>query len=68
MTAAHAGAAMATDCVDFVDEDDARCLLLALQEEVAHTRSAHADKHFDEVRTGDREERHTGFACNGSRK
>jgi energy-converting hydrogenase Eha subunit H len=36
VTAAEAGAAMTADRVDFVDEDDAGRVLLALLEQVAH--------------------------------
>jgi energy-converting hydrogenase Eha subunit H len=36
VAAAHAGAALTTDSVDFVDEDDAGRLLLGLLEHVAH--------------------------------
>src|SRR3954447_2196952 len=52
---------MAADRVDFVDEDDAGRILLALFEEVADAACADADEHLDEVRTRDREERHAGF-------
>ena len=62
VTAAEAGAAMAADRVDFVDEDDAGRLLLGLLEHVADARGAHADEHLDEVRAGDGEERHLRFA------
>ena len=62
VTAAEAGAAMAADGVDLVDEDDAGRVLLALHEEVAHARGADADEHLDEVRARDREERHAGLA------
>ncbi|VTQ60153.1 Uncharacterised protein [Stenotrophomonas maltophilia] len=65
VTAAQAGATVATDGVDFVDEDDARRVLLGLLEHVAHAAGADADEHFNEVRTGDREERHLGFAGDG---
>jgi hypothetical protein len=65
VAAAQAGAAMAADRVDFVDEDDAGRALLGLLEHVAHAGRAHADEHFDEVGTGDREERHLGFAGDG---
>ena len=58
VTAAEAGAAMAADRVDLVHEDDAGAVLLGLLEEVAHAGGAHADEHLDEVRAGDREERH----------
>ena len=62
VAAAEARAALAADRVDFVDEHDARRVLLRLLEHVAHARRADADEHLDEVRTGDREERHLGFA------
>ncbi|MNM73974.1 hypothetical protein D3C81_857230 [compost metagenome] len=65
MTATHAGATMATDGVDFVDEDDARCVFLGLFEHVANTAGADTDEHFDEVGTGDGEERNLGFTGNG---
>ncbi len=67
IAAAEAGAAMAADRVDFVDEDDAGRILLGLFEHVTHTRGADADEHFDEVRTRDGEERHVGFAGHRAR-
>ncbi len=57
---------MATDRVDFVDEDDARRVFLRLLEHVAHAAGADADEHLDEVRTGDGEERHAGFTRHGA--
>ena len=62
VAAAEAGAALAADRVDFVDEDDAGRVLLRLLEHVAHARRADADEHLDEVGAGDREERHLGLA------
>ena len=67
VAAAEAGAAMAADRVDFVDEDDAGRVLLGLLEHVAHARGADADEHLDEVGAGDGEERHVGFAGDGAR-
>ncbi len=64
--AAEAGAAVAADGVDFVDEDDAGGVLLALLEEVADARGADADEHLDEVRAADREEGDVGFAGDGA--
>ena len=58
-------AAGAADGIDLVDEDDARSLLLGLFEKVPHTRSAHADEHFDEIGTRNRKERHVGLPCDG---
>ena len=43
--------AAAADRIDFVDEDDARRVLLGLFEHVAHAACADANKHFDKVRT-----------------
>ena len=62
VAAAQAGAALAADRVDLVDEDDARRVLLGLLEQVAHPGGADADEHLDEVRAGDRVERHPGLA------
>ncbi len=42
--------------------------MLCLVEQVAHTGSADADKHFYKFTTADREERHTGFSGNGFRQ
>jgi hypothetical protein len=68
IAAAKAGATMAADGVDFVDEDDARRVLLGLLEHVAHAGCADADEHFDEIRTGNREEGHIGFAGDRTRR
>ena len=66
VAAAEAGAAMAADRVDLVDEDDAGRVLLALLEHVAHAAGADADEHLDEVGAGDGEERHVGLAGDGA--
>ena len=63
---AEAGAAMAADRVDFVDEDDARRRLLGLVEHVADAACADADEHFDEVRTGDGEEGNARLTRDGA--
>ena len=68
VTAAEAGAAVTTDRVDLVDEDDAGRVLLALLEEVADAARADADEHLDEVRAGDAEERNARFARDGARE
>src|SRR5207253_8172045 len=49
VSAAQAGAAMAADGVDLVDEYDAGRVLLSLLEEVAHARGADTDEHLDEI-------------------
>ena len=68
VAATQAGAALAPDRVDFIDEDDARRVLLGLLEHVAHARSADADEHFDKIRTRNAEERHLGFTGNRPRQ
>ena len=64
--AADAGAAVAADGVDLVDEDDGRGVLLGLLEQVADPGGADTDEHLDEVRTGDRVERHAGLTGDGA--
>ncbi len=66
VAASETGATMTPDRVDFVDEDDARRILLRLLEHVAHAARADADEHFDKVRARDGEERHIGFARHGT--
>ena len=62
VAAAHAGAALAADGVDLVDEDDGGGCLLGLREEVAHAGCAHAHEHLDEVRARDAKEGDAGLA------
>ena len=66
--AAEAGAALAADRVDLVDEDDARRVALRLIEQVAHAARADADEHLDELGAGDREERHARLAGDRARE
>src|SRR5690606_11208786 len=56
VAATQTGAAMAADRVDLVDEDDARRVLFALLEQVAHAARADPDEHLDEVGARHREE------------
>ena len=62
VAAAHAGAAVPADGVDLVDEDDRRGVRLGLLEQVTDPAGADTDEHLDEVRAGDRVERHPGLA------
>ena len=68
VAAADARAAVPTDRVDLVDEDDRRRPLLGLAEEIADAARADADEHLDEVRSRDREERHIGFPRDRARE
>src|SRR3546814_14594552 len=56
---------MAADGGDLVDEDDARRVLLALLEHVAHAAGADADEHLDDVGARDREVRPLGLTGDG---
>ena len=53
MTTAKAGAALAADRVDLIDEDDAWAVALGLVEEIAYSGCAHAHEHLHELRPGD---------------
>src|SRR5467141_1156402 len=68
MTASEAGAALASDGVDLIDEHDARRVLLRLVEQVADAACADTDEHLDELRSGDREERNSRLASHGLAK
>ncbi|VFT73405.1 Uncharacterised protein [Klebsiella aerogenes] len=68
VTTAKARATLAADGVDFIDEDDARRCFLSLLEHVTHTRCTDTDEHFDEIRTGNCEERHFCFASDRFRQ
>ena len=61
VAAAHAGAAMTADRVDFIDKDDTGSVLLCLFEQIAHAAGAHAHEHFHEFGAADAEEGRTGF-------
>src|SRR5215470_3834619 len=59
---------MAPHGVNFINENNARSILLALLEKVADAAGANADKHFHEVRTRNREERNVGFTGDSARQ
>ena len=66
VSAADAGAAMAADGVDFVDEQDGRGVFLGGVEQIADAAGADADEHLDELGAVDREERHARLAGHGA--
>src|SRR5882762_11656205 len=68
MTASKAGATLASDGIDLIDEHDARRVLLRLVEQVADAACADTDEHLDELRAGDREERNSRLAGHGLAK
>lgn len=65
IAAAHAGTALAAHGIDFVNEQNAGCILLGVAEHVTDTAGTGADEHFHKVRTGNGEERDIGFTSNG---
>src|SRR5439155_293488 len=65
LTMLESSAAVTPDGVDFVDEDDARSVRLALLEQVAHPRGADADEHLHEIGSRHREERPSRLAGHG---
>lgn len=58
MAAAKAGPALPAHSVDFVNENEARSVFLALQEQVADPGRANAHEHFHKIGTGNGEKRH----------
>src|SRR5262249_6296621 len=62
VAAAETGAAVSADRIDLVHEDDARRVLLALLEQIAHARGPDTDEHLDEIGSGNREERNVRLA------
>src|SRR5207302_6606037 len=66
VAASYAMAAMAADCVNFIDENNARRGFLSLLKHVADPAGADADKHLDEIGAADREEWNVGLAGDGS--
>ena len=65
---ARPDAARTADCVEFVDEHDARRFFARLFEQLAHAGSTNSDEHLDELGTADVEERHPRFAGYGARE
>src|SRR5438874_8117066 len=66
VAASDAMAAMTTDRVNFVDENNAGRRFLALLKHVANPAGADADKHLDEIGTADREEWDISLAGDGA--
>ena len=65
VAAAEAGAALAPDRVDLVDEDDRPAHPASLLEQVADAAGADADEHLHEVRAGDGQEADPGLTGDG---
>ena len=65
MATTQTGATLATDRIDFIDEDDAGGGLLGLLEHVAHPGGTDTHEHLDEIGTGNGEEGHLGLTRDG---
>jgi len=65
IAATEAGSAVTPNRVDFVDKDDARRVLFALNEKVTDSGSPNTDEHFYKIGTADAEERDSRFARDG---
>ena len=64
VTAARAGTAMTTHCINFIDKNNARRMLFRILEHVTYTRCTNTHKHLNEVGTRDAEERNPSFTGN----
>src|SRR3546814_6756479 len=51
--------------IDFVDEDDGRCVLARFREQVPDACGTDSNDHFDELGTAHRKEGHFGLAGDG---
>ena len=61
ITASQAGTSLASDRINFIDEDDAGCVFLGVVKHVSNPRGSDSDEHFNEVRPRNREKRHLGL-------
>ena len=68
VTAPETGAPVPAHGIDFIDENNARRLLLGLLKHVTNAGGAHANEHFHEVRARNREEGHLRLPRNGLRQ
>ena len=64
VAAADAGSALATHCINFINEDDAGRIFLGIVKHVSNPGRAHTDEHFNKIGTGNREKRNLGFTRN----
>ena len=66
MTTPHTSAAMTANSINLIDKDNAGSIFLALHNQITNPTGANANKHFDEVRSGDRKEWYASFTGDGS--
>ncbi len=65
MGSAKACAALASDCIDLIDKNNARSGLFCLRKKITHATGADSYKHLDKLRAGYMKKRGFGFAGNG---
>ena len=68
VSTASAGATLAANGINLIDEDDTRTIFLRLLKQVTHARCTNTDEHFHEVRARDGVERNARLTCNGAGK
>src|SRR5690606_12048156 len=66
VSTAEACATLAADCVNFIDENDTRCVFLSVFEQITNSGSPDTDEHLNKIRTTDREERNACFSGNST--
>jgi len=66
VAAAETDAAMASNRIEFINENDRRGAVFGGAKEVTDAGGAHADKHFHELRATDAEKRDAGFSGDGA--
>ena len=65
MPATQARTALTANCIDLVDKNDRRRIILGRLEQIPDAAGADSDKHLDELAAVDRIEGHTRFARDG---
>jgi hypothetical protein len=64
VTASKTCSTLASNCIEFIDEDNARGAFLCCRKEIANPAGADTDEHLDKLGSGHREKGNVGFACN----
>ncbi len=68
VTTTDTGATLATNGINFVDEDQAGAVLLGALKQIAHATCTHTNEHLHKFRAREGEERNTSFTSNGFRE
>ena len=62
MSTAHTGTSTSCHCINLINKNDTGSVILTILKEVTNPGSAHAHKHFHEIRSGNRKKRNTCFS------